>query len=85
MKGQISRWGNSAAIRLPKTILDDLRLSQGSEIEMWVDGRELRLRAAPSINSYRLEDLVAQIDPRHIPDLEEWPPVGAEILADDDT
>ena len=85
MKSQISRWGNSAAVRLPRAILDDLRLSTGSEVEMWVEGRELRLRAAPSTNSYRLEDLLAQIDARYIPELEEWPPVGAEIIRDDDS
>ena len=85
MKGQISRWGNSAAVRLPRAILDDLRLAPGSEVEMWVEGREMRLRAAPSTTSYRLEDLLAQIDPRYIPELEEWPPVGAEIIRDDDS
>jgi hypothetical protein len=50
---------------------------------MWVEGRELRLRAAPPVNSYRLQDLLAQIDPWHVPELEEWPPVGAEIIQDD--
>ncbi|MBI2715527.1 MAG: AbrB/MazE/SpoVT family DNA-binding domain-containing protein [Rhizobiales bacterium] len=83
MKGQISQWGNSAAVRLPKPILEDLRVSPGCEVEMWVEGRELRMRPVPAVTSHRLEDLLAQIDPRHIPELEEWPPVGAEIIKDD--
>jgi antitoxin component of MazEF toxin-antitoxin module len=83
MKGQIAQWGNSAAVRLPKPILEDLRLAPGNEVEMWVEGRELRMRAVPPVTSHRLEDLLAQIDPRHIPELEEWPPVGAEIIDDD--
>jgi antitoxin MazE len=83
MKGQIAQWGNSAAVRLPKPLLEDLRLAPGSEVEMWVEGRELRIRAIPPVTSHRLEDLLAQIDPRFIPELEDWPPVGAEIVEDD--
>jgi antitoxin MazE len=83
MKGQIAQWGNSAAVRLPKPILEDLQLAPGSEVEMWVEGRELRMRPVPAVTSHRLEDLLAQIDPRNIPELEEWPPVGAEIIKDD--
>jgi antitoxin MazE len=71
MKGQIAQWGNSAALRLPKPILDDLRLGPGSEVEMWVEGRELRMRAVTPVTSHRLEDLLAQIDPRHIPEFED--------------
>ena len=83
MKGQIAQWGNSAAVRLPKPILEDLRLAPGCEVEMWVEGRELRMRPVPAVTSHRLEDLLAQIDPRNVPELEEWPPVGAEIIKDD--
>jgi antitoxin component of MazEF toxin-antitoxin module len=83
MKGQIARWGNSAAVRLPKPILEDLGVAPGSEVEMWVEGRELRMRPVPPVTSHRLEDLLAQIDPHNIPALEEWPPVGAEIINDD--
>jgi antitoxin MazE len=84
MKGQIAQWGNSAAVRLPKPILEDLRLAPGSEVEMWVEGRELRMRAVPPVTSHRLEDLLAEIDPRHIPEFEDWPSVGAEMIEDDD-
>ena len=83
MKAQIARWGNSAAIRLPKSVLEDLRIEPGSEIEMWIEGRELRMRPVPPVTSHRLEDLLAQIDPRSIPEMEEWPSVGAEVMKDD--
>ncbi|KIZ46415.1 MULTISPECIES: AbrB/MazE/SpoVT family DNA-binding domain-containing protein [Rhodopseudomonas] len=83
MKGQIAQWGNSAAIRIPKPILEDLRIAAGSEVEMWVEGHELRMRAVPAVTSYRLEDLLSQISPDNIPEMEEWPPVGAEIIDDD--
>jgi antitoxin MazE len=83
MKVQVAQWGNSAAVRLPKSVLEDLRLSPGSEVEMWIEGRELRMRPVPPVTSYRIEDLVSQIDPHNIPEMEEWPPVGAEIIKDD--
>ncbi len=83
MKAQIAQWGNSAAVRLPKSVLEDLRVAPGSEIEMWVEGRELRMRPVPAVTSHRLEDLLAQIDPRNVPGMEDWPPVGAEVIKDD--
>ena len=83
MKAQIAQWGNSAAVRLPKSILEDLRAAPGTELEMWVEGHELRMRPVPPVTSHRLEDLLAQIEPRNIPEAEEWPPVGAEIIDDD--
>jgi antitoxin MazE len=83
MKVQVAQWGNSAAIRLPKAILEDLRIEPGSEVEMWVQGRELHLRPVPPVTSHRLEDLLAQITGDNIPGMEDWPPVGAEIIHDD--
>lgn len=83
MKAQIAQWGNSAAVRLPKAILEDLRVAPGSEVEMWIEGRELRMRPVPPVTSHRLEDLLAQITPENVPPFEEWPPVGAEIIRDD--
>ncbi len=75
MKGQIAQWGNSAAVRLPKSVLEDLRIAPGSEVEMWIEGGELRIRPIPPVTSHRLEDLLAQITPFNIPEMEEWPPV----------
>jgi len=83
MKGQIAQWGNSAAVRLPKSLLEDLRIGPGSEVEMWIEGRELRIRPIPPVTSHRLEDLLGQITPHNVPEMEEWPPVGADIINDD--
>ena len=83
MKSQIAQWGNSAAVRLPKSVLEDLRIAPGTEVEMWIEGRELRIRPIAPVTSHRLEDLLAQITSYNVPEMEEWPPVGAEIIKDD--
>jgi antitoxin MazE len=83
MKLQVAQWGNSLAVRLPKAVQEDLRLLPGSELDAWVRGGELHLRPIPPVTSFRLEDLLERLTPDSIPDFEEWPPVGAEIIRDD--
>jgi antitoxin MazE len=82
MKVQVAQWGNSIAVRLPKSIAEDLRVLPGSEVEMWMEGGDLRVRSVPPVTSHRLEDLLAQITADNVPEMEEWPPAGAEIIKD---
>jgi antitoxin MazE len=35
---QVSKWGNSLAVRLPAAVVEDLQLSEGDEIEITVAG-----------------------------------------------
>lgn len=35
---QVSKWGNSLAVRLPKAVVDALGLKEGDEIEITVAG-----------------------------------------------
>ena len=35
---QVAKWGNSLAVRLPKTVVDALQLKEGDEIEITVAG-----------------------------------------------
>ena len=36
---QVSKWGNSLAIRLPRTVVEALKLKEGDDIEIIVAGR----------------------------------------------
>jgi antitoxin MazE len=36
---QVAKWGNSLAIRLPKAVVEALKLKAGDEIEITVAGR----------------------------------------------
>jgi antitoxin MazE len=35
---QVAKWGNSLAVRLPKAVVDALKLKEGDEIEITVAG-----------------------------------------------
>ena len=75
MRVQIAKWGNSSAIRLPKPVVEELRLKPGQEIELTVEGREVRMKPVKARFAYRIEDLVAEmrrLGPDHEPRFEDW-------------
>jgi antitoxin ChpS len=79
MKLNIQKWGNSAAIRLPATMLTQIGATIGDAIE--VDPQAFRV-AKPK---YKLADLLAQCNKNAQPpaDMATWEstsPIGAEIL-----
>jgi antitoxin MazE len=54
---QVSKWGNSLAVRLPAAVVEALRLKEGDEIEIYVAGArtfEVKRRA-------ELRELLAQL------------------------
>ena len=45
---QVSKWGNSLAIRLPAVVVDALKLQEGDDIEVTIaDARVLRIEKTP--------------------------------------
>jgi antitoxin MazE len=54
---QVSKWGNSLAVRLPATVVEALELSAGDEIEIRVaDARAFEVSRKPS-----REELIARL------------------------
>ena len=47
MQSEIKRWGNSAAVRLPKDIMAQAKLHPASPITIEVKGRRIIIQAAP--------------------------------------
>jgi len=48
---QISRWGNSLAIRLPAAMVKDLELAEGDDVQLSVHGRrEFTISRKPGKN-----------------------------------
>jgi antitoxin MazE len=55
MRMQVSKWGNSLAVRLPKALVEQLRLKEGDEVEIvanTVTGQTLTLEVQrkPSVD-----------------------------------
>jgi antitoxin MazE len=86
MKIKIAKWGNSLGLRLPKAAVEETGLKPGSEVEVTVEGRDLRVSPLLPVKRYRLEDLLAEMDrlgPEYEPETVDWgPDVGAEIIDD---
>jgi antitoxin MazE len=50
---QVSRWGNSLAIRLPAAVVEALQLHEGDDIEVVVAGaRAFELKKKPGVDDF---------------------------------
>lgn len=76
MKTRINRWGNSLALRIPKTYADELGIEDNTEVEISVvDGRLV----VHTERHYTLEELLGQITPENLHPETDWgDPVGKE-------
>ena len=86
MKVKLAKWGNSLGVRVPKAAAEAAGLKAGTEVDVVVEGRELRIRRSVPFTHYRLEDLIAEmirLGPENEPETIDWgPDVGSEIIDD---
>jgi antitoxin MazE len=77
-KAQLVKWGNSQAVRIPKTILEQCDLREGEEIEIRVENGQIwlePLRKKPTLGA-----LVEKITPENRHGEQDWgKPVGNEV------
>jgi antitoxin MazE len=78
MRSQLTRWGNSVAVRVPKRVLEDAQLAEGDAIELTVTKPgEISLRGAQK--KLTLESLLAGVTEENLHKATEWGrPVGNE-------
>jgi antitoxin MazE len=62
MKTAVQRWGNSLALRIPRTYAAETRISEGSEVELTLKSGALVVRAVGR-KRYSLPDLLKRITP----------------------
>jgi antitoxin MazE len=80
MKVQIAKWGNSAAVRLPKALVDELGLGPGAELDVVVEGGAFRLsptRQRPSLAALVIE-MKRLGGPGYDYGQHDWPDDGAD-------
>lgn len=70
MKAKIQRWGNSLALRLPKSVAQQIEVSAGDGVELEVGKRGLLVR--PARKKYRLSELVGGITKTNRHDESDW-------------
>ena len=74
---QISKWGNSLGLRLPKSVAAEAQVEEGDTVAVSVKNGAIVIR--PSRPSYTLAELVAKITPRNKHSERDWgAPVGDE-------
>ncbi|WP_163271678.1 AbrB/MazE/SpoVT family DNA-binding domain-containing protein [Chelativorans alearense] len=83
---RIAKWGNSAAIRLPKAALDELGLQPGQAVEFTVkDGKGVIEPKEPK--KITLEWIISEtkrLGPENAPETVEWGPDRGEEIIDDE-
>ena len=77
-KTQLAKWGNSLAVRIPKSVVGTARLQEGDEVTLAV-GKGGAIVMRPARRKYRLDELVSKITARNRHDETDWgPQLGKE-------
>jgi antitoxin MazE len=75
----VKKWGNSLAVRIPSSVVQDLGLSENSSVQIFSNGiiATIQPKKRKKIN---LDELVAAITPDNIHKEVNWGrPVGKEV------
>ncbi len=79
MVGNVAKWGNSLAIRIPQQLAKEIGLIDGAEVEIVAIDGNLTIKPRRQ-KQYSLEELIAGITPenRHA-EIDTGVSVGAEV------
>ncbi len=79
MSVTLHRWGNSVGLRLPKPLLEQLGLKEGSEVDIKIEGNRIVVEPARR-QRYTMAELLEGMTPDNRPEEVDWgPPVGREV------
>ena len=65
MPTRIQKWGNSLALRIPKSFAEQARLSEGTDVDLVIEGERLIVRAVRA-PKHTLDRLLAGITKRNL-------------------
>ena len=71
MQLSIQKWGNSASVRLPDVLLEQIGAEVGSTLDVAVTQEGLLLKPKCR-SSYKLDDLLAEMQGSELPRVEGW-------------
>lgn len=79
METTVSKWGNSLAVRIPRSLAREAQLAEGDSLTMDMDA-EGRIVMSSARKTYKLSELVAGITPKNLHRAIDWgKPEGKEI------
>mgnify|MGYP001559915250 FL=1 len=78
MVTKIQRWGNSLALRIPRSFASDAGVAAGSEVDLSIEGGKLVIDPGKR-RKYRLDDLLAAVTAENVhEEVATGHPVGKE-------
>ena len=81
MNVQISKWGNSLGVRLPRSLAAEVGMAEGQKVSVTAEGGKLII--APAKRVYTIEELMVNVTPESMREAFDWgPDVGREIIDD---
>ncbi len=79
MNATIQKWGNSLAVRLPKAVVREAELDNGSEVDISVQDGQVILKRANK-TQYKLDELLKGVTKKNLhPEVDWGRPVGKEV------
>ena len=77
MTTQLAKWGNSLALRIPRSVASAMDVREGDAVDVTVHEGAIVIR--PAVPRYTLDELVSRITPRNRHRETDWGgPVGGE-------
>ncbi len=70
MQVQISKWGNSLGVRVPKDVAAKLGLTEGSRVDVAIEGDRLVISTKRPV--YSLEELLVGMTPESMRGAFDW-------------
>ncbi|HHY97587.1 MAG TPA: AbrB/MazE/SpoVT family DNA-binding domain-containing protein [Firmicutes bacterium] len=75
---KVQRWGNSLALRIPKSFASEVNLEPGSRVNLSLRGR--RIVISPISQEYSMEELVSRINESNVHrEISTGDPMGKEL------
>ena len=72
---QLSMWGNSLAIRIPRELAKDAGLAEGDQLELKLN-KQGQIVLRPARPRYKLSELLARVTPENLHGETDW---GASV------
>lgn len=84
MTTKIQKWGNSLALRIPKSYANEVNLKEGAAVDIKIEEDKIIISAKKKTkkkNKYSLEELLSNISPGNLHgEIDFGSPVGKEII-----